>query len=320
MTPRYPSPEQPYSGTFVWNRVESLRGAGVDVEVLVVRADWHKLGYAKTAWLVRRRLAEGGFDLVNGVYGYAGIIARTQWQVPVVATFCGSDVFGFVDERGRMMLRSRVQGYSSKVLSRFVDQVIVPSAEMAAQLPRRHDVHVIPHAVDFGLFSPTERLRARELLGLDADRNYLLFAASPAIHVKNYPLAEAAAARLREQGVENELLVVSKETQERLALYMSACDALVFTSYLEGSPNVVKQAMACNLPIVSTAVGDVPEVIGSTPGCHVCEPSPEALAARLREVLAEGVRTDGRDRIRHLDSGEIAQQVIGVYERALAGS
>ena len=68
-----------------------------------------------------------------------------------------------------------------------------------------------------------------------------------------------------------EMVVVHQDPQQRLALYMSGCDVLAFPSRQEGSPNIIKQAMACNLPIVATPVGDIPELIGGTEGCHVAD-------------------------------------------------
>src|SRR6185437_8453705 len=114
-----------------------------------------------------------------------------------------------------------------------------------------------------------------------------------------------------------ELVVVHREPQERLALYMSACDALVFPSYQEGSPNIVKQAMACNLPIVATDVGDVREVIGGTTGCFVCEPSADSFAERLAEILDKPFRTDGRLSVQHLSGPMVAKRIIGLYEEVL---
>ena len=108
-----------------------------------------------------------------------------------------------------------------------------------------------------------------------------------------------------------------KESQERLALYFNACDALLFTSFQEGSPTVVKQAMACNLPIVATDVGDVRAVIGQTDGCHVCPADVDAFVQTLSPLLAEPRRTTGREQIVRFSPEHVAGQVIGVYQDTL---
>jgi teichuronic acid biosynthesis glycosyltransferase TuaC len=100
-------------------------------------------------------------------------------------------------------------------------------------------------------------------------------------------------------------------------LYMSACDALVFPSYQEGSPNIVKQAMACNLPIVATDVGDVRELIDNTAGCYISEPDPGSFAQLLGAILASPFRTTGREDVKHLSGPLIAERLIQVYKEVL---
>ena len=188
---------------------------------------------------------------------------------------------------------------------------------MASKL-KRQDVHIIPHEIDLEVFRPAEKEKARAALGLDPRKKYLLFAANPKIPVKRFPLAKAVADELQKQDSSIELLAIYKEPQDRLALFMSACDALIFTSYQEGSPNVVKQAMACNLPIVSTDVGDVRDVIGATKGCYVCKPDVREFADCLVDVLRRRERTHGRENVRHLSGPAVAQRVIEVYEQVLS--
>jgi glycosyltransferase involved in cell wall biosynthesis len=113
---------------------------------------------------------------------------------------------------------------------------------------------------------------------------------------------------------EVKLVRVSGEPHSVIPYYMNACDVLVLTSGYEGSPMVIKEAMACNLPIVSTDVGDVAQVIEGTEGCFLCEPTPQGVADKLMTVLSWGKRTNGRQRIGHLDSKTVARQVADVYK------
>jgi glycosyltransferase involved in cell wall biosynthesis len=266
---------------------------------------------------LRQRLTNHPVDLVHAHYSYTGMVARTQWQVPVVVTYHGDDLLGTVNVQGRKTQLSRLVVTAGRVLGRLADAVIVQSKEMARQLKREDDVYIIPHEVDFETFRPVEREHARAILGLEPWKKYLLFAANPAIPVKRFPFAKAAAQRLSQCDPAVELIVVYTETQDRLALYMNACDALVFPSFQEGSPNIVKQAMACNLPIVATDVGDVREVIGKTEGCFICNPEVTEFAEKLREILRHRARTQGREHIHHLDRCAVARRVIQVYENTL---
>jgi hypothetical protein len=98
---------------------------------------------------------------------------------------------------------------------------------------------------------------------------------------------------------------------------MNASNTLILSSLAEGSPNVVKETMACNVPVVATDVGDVSEVIGQTKGCKVCVFDADALATALEEAIRHTEPTSGRSDIAHLDRRIVARQVIEVYERAM---
>jgi teichuronic acid biosynthesis glycosyltransferase TuaC len=312
----FPTRENPARGTFVRTQVEYLKRAGVEVELLIVQGRSQKLMYPKAALELRRRLARGSIDLVHAHYSYVGIVARTQRKVPVVVSYCGDDLLGTMNLRGQPTLFSRLAVFAGRLLSNLADGVIVKSRGMANTLKRK-DVHVIPNEIDFELFQPMDKDQARAILGLDLRKKYLLFAANPEIPVKRFPLAKTIADQMIMQDPAVELLVVHKEPQERLPLYMNASDALIFTSYQEGSPNVVKQAMACNLPIVSTDVGDVREIIGDTHGCHICKPDAQEFTQCLADIFRHCERTDGRERVHHLSGPAVAQRIIEVYEQVL---
>ena len=313
MTAMYPTPENPAFGSFVRTQAESLMRAGITVEVLVLQGRFRKLIYPKGVFQLRQRLKSGGFDLVHTHYSYVGMVGRTQWHVPVVVTYHGDDLLGTVDERGHTTATSRLLAAAGRKLAQYVDASIVQTQQMFDTIPKGN-VFIIPHEVDFEVFKPTDRRYARATLGLADHKKYLLFAANPKIPVKHFPLALAVAKELTRRDPTVELVVVYKETQVRLALYMSACDVLVFPSYQEGSPNIVKQAMACNLPIVATDVGDVRQVIGDCRECYVCAPNVDQFAARISQILLTCNRTDGREQVRHLDACAVSRKVIDVYE------
>jgi teichuronic acid biosynthesis glycosyltransferase TuaC len=312
----YPTKENPARGTFVRTQVEYLKRAGVEVELLLLQGHSRELMYAKAILELRRRLANSSIDLVHAHYSYVGIVARAQWKVPVVVSYCGDDLLGTVNRQGKPTLFSRLAVLAGQLLSKKADAVIVKSQGMARKLDRI-DVHVIPNEIDFELFKPMDKTQARSILGLDPLKKVLLFAANPDIPVKRFTLAKAVADEMSRQDPAVELLVVYKEPQRRLPLFMNASDALVFTSYQEGSPNVVKQAMACNLPVVSTDVGDVREIMGNTEACYICNPEVEEFSRSLTEILHARKRSNGREQVQHLSGPAVAQRIIRVYEQVL---
>jgi teichuronic acid biosynthesis glycosyltransferase TuaC len=314
VTSMWPTPARPVFGTFIRTQIEALREAGADLELMVLDATPRKLLYPKGVVQVRRRVARGDIDLVHAHFGFVGLVGRMQRRVPLVVTFHGSDLLGDMGAEGRLDAFSRAQAALGRWLAGRIDAAIVQSAQMAAAVPKGTPAHVIPHEVDLRLFRPTGRAEARASLGLDPDRRYLLFAADPGRATKNFPLAREVTDRLEKRHPGIELLVVWQETQERLALYMSAADALVFPSLQEGSPNIVKQALACNLPIVATDVGDVRERLAAVRGCFVVTRRATDFVEALHDVLRRGERSDGRERVADLDGPIVARRIIDVYE------
>jgi teichuronic acid biosynthesis glycosyltransferase TuaC len=316
VTAMWPSPKNPAFGSFIHSQVQHLRQAGINVETLVLGGHLRKLIYPKGIWELHKRLGMRTFHLVHAHYGYVGWVARTQWRLPIVVTYHGDDALGTVDVRGRTRAFSRVAASFCRRLGPLVDAVIVQTKEMERRFGCSN-VHVVPHEVDFDLFRLSDKKEARHILGLADEKKYILFAANPDTAVKRFPLAKATVEHLKLRDSSVELLVIFKEPQTRLALYMNACDALVFPSWQEGSPNIVKQAMACNLPIVATDAGDVREVIDGVAGCHICDPTVEDFARRLGEILQNPKRTAGREKVQGFAGPVVAQRVIGVYESTL---
>lgn len=313
----YPREDRPHSGTFIKSQVDSLIAAGLEIEVIHPRPGFMPLRYVSAAVQVFLKTLTGRFDIVHGHYGLWCLAARLQWTTPIVASFLGDDLFGKLLPDGRWRKRDEPVKRVSRWLCHVVDAVIVKSEGMkkAARAPEGK-VFVEPNGVDFELFRPVARADARAALGWDQDRYYVLFGNDPKRAVKNFPLAQATIERLRERGIPAELVVANGLPQTQVVQYLNASNALILPSFYEGSPNIVKEAMACNVPVVATDVGDVSQVIGRTGGCKVCPAEPDALAAALQEAISLVGPTTGRTDIAHLENSIVAQQVIAVYEYA----
>ena len=267
--------------------------------------------YLKARRLLAHRIRKGQYDIVHAHFSRSGLIAiLASRRVPIVVSFMGSDILG--------------RSISNKIIKVLVElyskHMIVRSSEMASRLFTKNKFSVIPTGVDLDEFEEIDREAARSELELSQRKQYVLFAANPNRKEKNYSLAKQAFGLLRQSRGDFELLTLFNLTHNRMCVYLNACDALLLTSLYEGSPCIIKEAMACNCPIVATDVGDVREVIGRTVGCYVTSFDPQDVAAKLRMALSLGRRTSGREAIRHMGRYVIARRLAQAYEKVLVSS
>ncbi len=316
VTAMYPTQDKPAFGTFVKEQVDSLQEAGVDVDVLAFDGKGGTKSYLAAARTLRRTLRKKPYDLLHAHYGLTGVVARMQTRRPVVVTFHGSDLLGGVGSRGQYTPLGAVTTVISKLVALSVAQCIVVADILKSKLWLRSAV-TIPMGVDLSLFRPKSPREAREQLGLSHDKRRVLFVAHPNNHTKRFDIAQSAVRLLQEAKLNVELLPLYNVPHHQVPLYMNACDVLVLTSMHEASPCVIKEAMACNLPIVSVNVGDVAERIDGLEGCYLCDRTSQDVAAKLHLVLADGRRTNARDRIQSLSLQSVARKVIAVYEEIL---
>jgi len=295
------------NANFYRQQIAGLRGRGHDVDVLSVPGqrvnDGTKTGRRPASAYLRYYpravlAAAGNYDFVHANYGLTAPPAVVQPFRPAVLTFWGSDLTGDV---------SRL----SRVCARYADAVVVMSEEMADLVDR--DCHVIPHGVDFDTFRPLSRTEARETVGWDGEARHVLFPYGPSRSVKDFPRAERivelARARLDPRVA---LHTMSGVPHERVPWYMNAADAMLLVSKREGSPNTVKEALACNLPVVSTDVGDLARRLDGVSRSVVGRSDAE-LADGLVEVLRDGKRSNGREAVADLRLENQLDRIEAVY-------
>ena len=258
-------------------------GCDVDYYQITGKGFW---GYIKNIPKIRRAIKKGKYDVIHAHYSYSAIAASLAGTHRMVVSLMGSDTFS-----SPMML------IILRLFCRFRwKRVIVKTDAMAATI-RSKKVTVLPNGVNTELFRPIDKGEARRKLGLP-DRNIVLFAADPSRTEKNFKLASDSYNKLgREDTI---LLPVHDAPHHLMPLYMNASDVLLITSLYEGSVNTVKEALACNLKVVSTDVGDVRINITGLTGCYIASPDADDIAAKLNEALENKARTLGAERILEL--------------------
>jgi teichuronic acid biosynthesis glycosyltransferase TuaC len=306
LTNMWPSPDRPAAGSFVADLHRALTALGVTIEVFEIRPG--RTGptrYVLGALDFMRFERRTTFDLVHAHYGLVAAVAVSRRDTPVVASFCGSDLY--------KPNQQRISRWAGKRSNR----AIVMSAAMHRLLGRR-DAVVLPYGIDLNLFRPRDQAAARRRLELSPDVRYVLFPYSRARPEKRCELAAAAVdAAEQRTGSPVRLLEVHGRSREQYVEFVNAADAMILTSAWEGSPNAVKECLASEVPVVSVEVGDVPEILEGLPGCSTRGNNPGDLADGLIGAFQMGRTSGGRHRVTPYASDRIAERVLEIYQQVV---
>ncbi len=312
----WPAPGIPHFGVFVEAQISSLRRRGITCEVVHARRDY--LGLRRRS---RQALRGGTFDLVHAHFGYtAAVIADvcTRSGTPLLVSYCGGDING--EEGGfARRIKSWVGSVASRLAGFAAAAIIVKNASMLERLPRalRKRAEVIPNGVDLDSFVHASRDDARARLGWDSG-TVILFGGRRLDPTKNYALAEAAVRELATRGTPVRLVPLEGVPHDQVPLWLSAADVVLLTSLREGSPNIVKEALACDAPVVGVPVGDVAWLLEGVTNSRVCSYDANSVADGIAGALA--ARTSGgRQKIRALglDSDSVAARLEALYLKIL---
>lgn len=285
---------------FITEQADALRNFGCEVEYFGVVGKGIK-GYLKSLYALKAVIELYQPDIIHAHYGLCGLLSNLQRKVPVVTTYHGSDI----------NLNSVLPiSWFSMILSKhniFVSRRLMEKAHW-----QKH-CSVLPCGVNLSTLQQMEKCEARKRMGLIQEKKYVLFAGAFDNTVKNYPLAKEAMALVPEA----ELLELKGYTREQVTLLLCAVDCFLMTSHSEGSPQVIKEAIACGCPIVSVSVGDVQDVVAGVDGCYIVCRTPDEISDRIKNVLKADIRTEGRSRIEYLGlSNEIvASKLMDIYKR-----
>lgn len=290
--------------SFVRSQYNSLEREGLDMTLFpVVGRGWKS--YCKAIFKLRKLVRKSRPDVVHAHYSTCGVVAALATlgtRTKVVVSILGS----FPQEN-----------FKWKWVRFFVKHVwdctITKSQRTANQLGI--DLDVVPNGVNLNQFTIIDQEQARQMVGFMSDKKYIIWCSHPSRSEKRYPLAEAAVALLNDSHVE--LVPVYDRPHDEIVKYMCAADMLLLTSVSEGSPNVIKEAMSCNCPLVSTDVGDVQWVTEGVAGTYVAsDDNPQTLANCIAKALQFEGRTQGRERIisQGITTEKIAQKIISIYD------
>jgi glycosyltransferase involved in cell wall biosynthesis len=319
VTSEWVLPGEPYKHSFLGRQYNFLKREGIEIEIFFFKAH-KKLFFYLLIWIrlhLKLLFSTNKYDLIHAQFGQSGVVAMPT-KLPLIVTLRGCDILGERNKDGYIILKGHILQRLIQWMTIRAEAVIIVSAHMQKYLPSSVIPHIIPSGLDFDSLPIIAQVDARKQLGLSIDEKLVLFAANPDEHRKRYNLAKQAVELLNER-IPAKLIVCWREPYEKIPIYMNACDVYIMTSRQEGSPNVVKEALACNLPVVSVPVGDVHERLDGVEGCEVCpDDDPVHLADALERVLRRGERIKGREAVANLDENILVQKVIAIYKDAIA--
>jgi teichuronic acid biosynthesis glycosyltransferase TuaC len=300
---------------FVRRQVASLQQAGVVCETFFLASRTSPWILMEESRRLRRMAKSFRADLLHAHYGtVTAFLCAVSVPFPLVVTYRGSDL-------NPSPSLSWARGFIGRLLSQLAAlrarKIICVSAQLRERLWwRKHRAAVIPSGVDTALFFPYPRNEARAKLGWGSWERVVLFNAGDR-KLKRLDLAQAAVEVATPICGKIRLVVLDGDVAaETIPLMMAAADCLLLTSDWEGSPNVVKEAMACNLPVVTVDAGDVRARLEGVSPSRIVDRDPEEIAKALAEILIQGKRSNGSSRIGELSEPSVARRIISIYRTA----
>jgi teichuronic acid biosynthesis glycosyltransferase TuaC len=303
---------------YIQSQAGSLRNLGINVTEFHL-TDRGLKAHIKFFFRIRAFLKNKQFDIIHAHFGYLAMWTYV-WssRSKFVVSFMGEDLYGLLNKK----LKQSIQGRFNKILASFLqsraDWIIVKSNHMFSFIKPEYKAKttVIPNGVDFNAFPLIDQQLAKQKLQWDTKKRQVLFLGKKNMFRKNFKLVENACALLNDNNIE--LIAPYPINTKKVYLYMNACDCLVFSSLEEGSPNVIKEAIVCNSPIVTTNVGDTAERINNIDGCYLAGYDPQDFMINIRKALNFSKRTKGREASAYLDHTHAAQKIAVIYQSLIS--
>lgn len=321
ITSEWPSSEFPYAVPFLTDHIKQLRAAGVEVEVFHFRGRQNPINYIRAWFNLRQHPFWKKADLLHAHWGQSALLSIFS-NKKLVITFHGSDLFGIPDKNGNYTLKGEILTRASQWMSKKADANVVVSARLMAKIPTRlKNVSVIPIGIDLGKFHQMDARACKAQLNFDENEKHALFVGDSTRNEKRYWLAKEAVETYNANHKDSALSLINLVGVEhdQMPVYLNAADVLLLTSSHEGSSTVIKEALACGLPVVSSDVGDAAERLGCVVGCSVCySDSPDEYADAISVALKHGKPVKlTEESIKQIDESNNIKELISIYQRVL---
>lgn len=283
---------------FIAEQLESIEKLGVTIETFPIRKKGLK-GYVSSLKQLKKVIRKTQPDLIHAHYGLSGLFANLQRKVPVITSFHGSDIYDF-----RIRPFSRICHFLSK-----------ESIFVSHKLKQKFSVksgEVIPCGVDLDVFRPMTKVHKSNLVVFNGDRSNA---------VKNFALADAAINLYNERKHTPPLTLIElkKLSRKEVVKLLNQAQLMLITSLYEGSSQVLKEAMACNCPVVATDVGSVSDLISNESNAGIITSYQVEEIARAIHIVTQGKYDKGREEL--IEAGisleQVANSILKLYHKII---
>ena len=305
---------------FVERQAMSLSGLGVSVYKLYSGSGSSFFYLPKTLIQLIRCVKDIKPEIIHAQYGSVTAILATIVSVicrtKLLISFCGSDLLGVYKDNRYLFIQSTISIYLSKMSAYCANAVIVKSKGLFDELPDKCKTksRVIPNGVNLKIYKPIDIKDARKNLGINLSKKIILFYNGSGDPVKNPELVKKVVDILQDKRNDIKLLTVGNVSPDKMPLFLNAADVLIVTSFHEGSSNILKEALACNLPVVSVTCGDVIERLTDVYPSYVVEYKPDLIADAINKIFILGIRSNGRSKVDYLSEEIITSRVKELYD------
>jgi glycosyltransferase involved in cell wall biosynthesis len=318
VTNQYPTESRVNTNPVVLFQSKGLIELGLDIDLFHIdKSKKGKLIYFEVIISLYLAWKKTRYDLMHIQFGgIQALLGSIISKKKCVITFHGSDLHGGTKLRWHERVFAIVNVFSSRIASQIAGEVIVVSQNLTQYLPKKikEKAHIIHTGVDYKVFQETNQELSKQYLDLDPNKKYILFSDISNAKLKRRDLAEASISIIKISSVNVELLILSNQPYNLVPYYLNAADCLLLTSDIEGSPNIIKEAIATNLPIVSVDVGDVKEICSGIENSFIVERNINEIADGIMKALSYSRLNGGREQKKKILSNEfICRQILQVY-------
>jgi len=304
---------------FARRQIETVQSTGERTATFFLRSRTSPSEVWREFWRFRSLLRAERPQVIHAHYGTVTALfsALAAGPIPLLITYRGSDL-NPIPRSDR--IRAALGRLFSQMAALRARRIVCVSTELRARLWwRRRDVTILPSGVDPEEFRLEDRALVRRRLGWNLEDRVVLFNAGVDPRNKRLDLEEDAVRSAQARLPAVRLVVLNgRQDPSSIPALMNASDCLLVASDAEGSPTVVQEALAANLPIVSVDVGDVAERVRGVANTRIAARDPRALAEALVDLIAQPLRSDGRSKITEISAQYIAQVLCGLYREAAA--